>query len=79
MLLTANEASQNMCKIIFAKTAKILSTLLLIPKHSQLRTETLQVLGQVIKLLIESKSQTLVYLFRDEIKSGMIGLKQLLM
>jgi len=69
--LASAEANQNKCKEIFAKAAKILSALLLIPKNNQLRTDTLQVLGQVIKLLVDSKSPTLVYLFRDEITKSL--------
>ena len=65
--------SPQTCNEIFAKIAKIISTLLLIPKYAQLRTETLQVLGQAIKLLVESKSSDLVYLFRDEITRSLDG------
>ena len=65
--------SPQTCNEIFAKIAKIISTLLLIPKYAQLRTETLQVLGQAIKLLVESKSSDLVYLFRDEISRSLDG------
>ena len=65
--------SEQACSEIFAKIAKIISTLLLIPKYAQLRTETLQVLGQAIKLLVESKSADLVYLFRDEITRSLDG------
>jgi hypothetical protein len=61
------------CGEVFAKIAKIISSLLLIPKYAQLRTETLQVLGQAIKLLVESKSSELVYLFRDEITKSLDG------
>lgn len=58
---------------IFSKIAKIISTLLLIPKYAQLRTDTLQVLSQAVKLLIDSKSSELVNLFRDEIIKSLDG------
>jgi len=61
------------CGDVFSKIAKIISTLLLIPKYAQLRTETLQVLSQAIKLLVDSKSSDLVYLFKDEITKSLDG------
>jgi len=69
----ANQASKDSCGEIFSKIAKIISTLLLIPKYAQLRTETLQVLSQAIKLLVDSKSSDLVYLFKDEITKSLDG------
>jgi len=71
-LLKSPESRQT-CGDVFAKIAKIISSLLLIPKYALLRTETLQVLGQAIKLLVESKSSDLVYLFRDEITRSLDG------
>jgi len=65
--------SKDSCEDIFSKVAKIISTLLLIPKYAQLRTETLQVLGQAIKLLVESKSSNLVNLFKEEISKSLDG------
>jgi len=58
---------------IFSKIAKIISTLLLIPKYAQLRTEALQVLSQSIKLLEDSKNSDLVTLFRDGIAKSLEG------
>jgi len=69
----ANQASKESCGEIFSKIAKIISTLLLIPKYAQLRTETLQVLSQAIKLLVDSKSSDLVSLFKDEITKSLDG------
>lgn len=69
----ANQASKESCGEIFSKIAKIISTLLLIPKYAQLRTETLQVLSQAIKLLVDSKSSDLVSLFKDEISKSLDG------
>merc|ERR1719244_229958 len=71
--LSTSDATRTMCSEVFSKVAKIISCLLLIPKYAQLRTETLQVLGQTIKLLVESKSKDLVYLFRDEITKSLDG------
>jgi len=68
-----NQAPQEACKEIFSKIAKIISALLLIPKYAQLRTETLQVLSQAIKLLVETKSSDLVSLFKDEITKSLDG------
>merc|ERR1719481_197387 len=50
---------------IFSKIAKIISTLLMIPKYAQLRTETLQVLSQSVKLLADSKRSDLIISFRN--------------
>ena len=36
-------ASPTLCQEVFRKTANILSTLLIVPRYAQLRTETLQV------------------------------------
>ena len=52
---------------VFAEIAKLLSTVLVVPKNSILRSEALRVLGQVIKILVTSKDTDLVYFFRDEI------------
>jgi len=71
--VAANQSPKEACGEIFTKIAKIISTLLLIPKYAQLRTETLQVLSQAIKLLVESKSSDLVYLFKDEITKSLDG------
>jgi len=58
---------------IFSKIAKIISSLLMIPKYAQLRTETLQVLSQSLKLLEDCKSSDLVNLFRDGIIKSLEG------
>jgi len=56
-----------LCETVYTKTASILSTLLLVPNYGELRTRNLKVLSTVIKLLVESKRESLVYQFRDEI------------
>jgi len=71
--INTNTESLKMCETVFAKTAQLLSSLLLVPKYGDLRTKTLKVLGSVVKLLVESKRSSLVYLFRDEISKSLDG------
>ena len=58
---------------VFTKLAAIISSLLQIPKYVQLRTETLQVLGQSVKLLTGAAKPQLVETFRSEILSSLDG------
>jgi len=71
--INTSQASKELCEGVYTRTAKILSTLLLVPKYGQLRTKTLKVLGSVIKLLVDSKQASLVYHFRDEISKSLDG------
>jgi len=71
--LDKSDATKTMCGEVFSKLAKIISSLLLIPKYVLLRTETLQALSQAIRLLVELKSCHLVHLFRDEITRSLDG------
>ena len=59
---------------VIAEIAKLLSTVLVVPKSSQLRTESLIVLGKVVKLLISEtckNSPRMVYIFRDEVAKSL--------
>ena len=77
----ADEGSQSLNEKVFAVIARLLSTVLIVPKNSQLRTESLTVLGKVIKLLLVSDTSvtrgghspqtSLVYVFRDEIAKSL--------
>merc|ERR1740123_350022 len=62
-----------LCEEFFTKLAIIISTLLAIPKYAQLRTETLQILSQAIKLLEELKSSDLSNLFKNETTKSLDG------
>ena len=65
--------SYKLCEEFFSKLAIIISTLLAIPKYAQLRTETLQILSQAIKLLEELKSSDLSNLFKNETTKSLDG------
>ena len=65
--------SHKLCEEFFSKLAIIISTLLAIPKYAQLRTETLQILSQAIKLLEELKSSDLSNLFKNETTKSLDG------
>ena len=59
--------------LVFTKLAAIISSLLQIPKYVQLRTETLQVLDQSVKLLTGAAKPDLVEIFRSEVLSSLDG------
>ena len=65
--------SQKLCEEFFGKLAITISTLLAIPKYAQLRTETLQILSQAIKLLEQLKSSDLGNLFKNETTKSLDG------
>jgi len=71
--IKTSQASLDLCEGVYTRTARILSTLLLVPKFGELRTKTLKVLGTVIKLLVDSTRASLVYHFRDEISKSLDG------
>jgi len=71
--INSSPVSQELSVTVFTKTAQLLSTLLLIPKYGELRTKTLKVLSSVVKLLVDCKRSSLVYLFRDEISKSLDG------
>ena len=59
---------------VIAEIAKLLSAVLVIPKSLQLRTDSLTVLGKVVKLLISEtckNSPKMVYIFRDEVAKSL--------
>ena len=59
---------------VIAEIAKLLSAVLVIPKSSQLRSEALDVLGKVVKLLISETCKSnprMVYIFRDEVAKSL--------
>ena len=59
---------------VIAEIAKLLSAVLVIPKSSQLRSEALNVLGKVVKLLISETCKSnprMVYIFRDEVAKSL--------
>ena len=58
---------------VFTKLAIIISTQLAIPKYAQLKTETLQIFSQAIKLLEELKSSDLSNLFKNETTKSLDG------
>jgi len=64
---------ETLCQDFFTKLGLIISTLLFIPKYAQLRTETLQILSQAIKLLNEMKSSDMANLFNDEVAKSLDG------
>ena len=59
--------------LVFTKLAAVISSLLGIPKYVQLRTETLQVLAQSVKLLTGAAKPQLVETFRSEVLSSLDG------
>ena len=59
---------------VIAEIAKLLSAVLVVPKSLQLRTDSLAVLGKVVKLLISEtckNSPRMVYIFRDEVAKSL--------
>lgn len=56
---------------LFEELAKLLSTILVVPKSTQLRQEALLVLGKAIRLLVECQSPELVTAFKDEIAKSL--------
>ena len=65
---------EEQCSVsVFTKLAAIISSLLQIPKYVQLRTETLQVLDQSVKLLTGAAKPDLVEIFRSEVLSSLDG------
>ena len=68
---TVSEEQYSM--LVFTKLAAVISSLLQIPKYVQLRTETLQVLGQTVKLLTGAAKPQLVETFRSEVLSSLDG------
>lgn len=64
--LVSCDDQKNLCQEFFQKLATIISILLQIPKYAQLRTETLQIMSQSIKLLDQLKISELGNLFHDE-------------
>ena len=59
--------------LVFTKLAAIISSLLQIPKYVQLRTETLEVLGQTQQLLSQAGRAQLVETFRTEVITSLDG------
>ena len=59
--------------LVFTRLAAILSCLLQIPKYVQLRTESLQVLGQTVQLLAQAGRAELVETFRTEVTNSLDG------
>jgi len=68
-----DEESRMVCELFFSKLAAIIATLLFIPKYAQLRTETLQILSQAIKLLVEFKTFGFGNLFKNEVIKSLDG------
>merc|ERR1712198_613725 len=68
-----NADIETLCQDFFTKLGLIISTLLFIPKYAQLRTETLQILSQAIKLLNEMKCSDMANLFNDEVAISLYG------
>jgi proteasome component ECM29 len=59
---------------VIAEIAQLLSTVLVVPKSLQLRSESLIVLGKVVKLLISETCKNtprMVYIFRDEVAKSL--------
>merc|ERR1711915_362682 len=71
--LKMDTENETFCQDFFLKLGIIISTLLFIPKYAQLRTETLQILSQAIKLLIEMKSSDMGNLFNNEVAKSLDG------
>jgi len=71
--INSDQEALKLCETVLSKTAQLLSTLLLVPKYGELRTQTLKVLSTLVKLLVECKRSSLVYLFRDEISKSLDG------
>merc|ERR1711915_188470 len=71
--LKMDTENETLCQDFFLKLGIIISTLLFIPKYALLRTETLQILSQAIKLLIEMKSSDMGNLFNNEVAKSLDG------
>ena len=69
-----NPQEEELNASVIAEIAKLLSAVLVVPKSLQLRTDSLAVLGKVVKLLISEtckNSPRMVYIFRDEVAKSL--------